>query len=296
MFQLIINTLQMLNDWKVDPNGYPRLLQMFQMCYGSMSATKDGDSNTSYDTYQRKASSYHHNNKEDDSSITDNLQDNNSISSVENSIGSSSNTNSLSNSNSSSYPSRSDWNPSRYTQQVHNMEITPCCLEELTNISLQQPQQKEFERLEKRFSELFSHACLTVHSIDKIIRHAKEDGVPKALPSLNDFSDTDKYTRNSTTPIHKSLLTIVNNTTYGSSGGGIICYYLLTKYVKPLNKVRTLIAMLESSEKQDLVNRTAIESYFLNGETSGLDVYIFHLNCCCFCFCFVLFYLHELSI
>jgi hypothetical protein len=142
-----------------------------------------------------------------------------------------------------------------------------CCLEKLESVFLRQPQQKQFEQMEKRFSDLFMHSCLTVHSIEKIVKHAKEDGVPKALPSLNENVAYDTCPSNTTDAIHKSLLTIVNNSAYGSSGGGIICYYILTKYVKPLTKVRTLIGMLENAEKQD---SSTIKEYFLNGEFVSL--------------------------
>lgn len=236
----------MLNDWKVDPNGYPRLLQMLQLCYGAVSGTRKVKRENPDCLHIQNIP--HHNADDSPDGIASTI---------------------LSHDDDEIAPKHTVRSNNTNTEQMNYDEQiidSPCCLEKLRNITLQQPQQKEFEKLEKSFSELFVHACLTVHSIEKIVRHAKEDGVPATLPSVNNFSDTDMYKRNSITPIHKSLLTIVNNTAYGSSGGGIICSYLLTKYVKPLTKVRTLISMLENSEKQDGVTKAAIDSYFLTGE------------------------------
>jgi hypothetical protein len=239
----ILLILQMLKDWKVDPNGYPRLLQTFQVCYGVESV----DMVESVDELEEDVELFE---DDDDTNFFEHSQRTRSVSDI---------TSTRSLSTSSRIATVSSF------QKAEGMT---CSLEKLTNITLQQPQQKEFEKIENKFSELFMHACLTVHTIEMVVRHAKEYGVPKELPSLNDFSDTsfNKYTHNATTEMHKSLLTIVNNSAYGSSGGGLVCYYLLTKYVKPISKVRALTSMLEYSAKQDCITKEAIDAHFAIGE------------------------------
>lgn len=246
----------MLNDWKVDPNGYPRLLQMLHLCYG-FSAGK-GDKKRNKDKIVSITSSESINNQdEQENSLQNSAAETTSF--CDGISSSSASTRSL------IVATNSHSNASLSRQLDHSQ--SPCSFEKLKTINLQQPQQREFEALDKQISELFTHACLSLHTIEKILCHAKEDGVPAELPSLNYFSHTeDGTTRNSTAVIDKSLLTIVNNTAYGSSGGGIVYYYFLTTFVKPLNKVRTLVGMMEHSEKQDEVTKTAIECYFLSGE------------------------------
>lgn len=234
---------QMLQDWRVDPNGYPKLLQMFQLCYGA-DHTSAGSNDVSSDLRDIDSD-------EDD---YDELKRPLNIYPASEVARSASN---------SSWRSRLD-----STKRV-------CSLDTVKNVVLRQPQQREFERMEKKFSELFCHPCLTVHTIEKIIRHAKVDCLPKELPSFDSYSVTDIYDTNTTkTGVHKSLLTIVNNTAYGSSGGGIVYAYFLARFVKPIAKLRVLLTMLEKSDDQEHLTKSVIQEHCLNGETHLFREYV----------------------
>ena len=225
----------MLNDWKVDPNGYPRLLQMVVASYG-----------WSPDVIIRSETIVSMSDNEDESSDHINFTK----------------------CNSQDETPRSNCSGATHTKGAdEEKDSRSKPLESLRTVTLQQPQQKIFERMEKKFSSLFTHPCLSVTAIKKMVSQARGFDVRKDLStSAGKLSFSDQCTVNSTTAIYKSLLTIVNTTAYGSSGGGIMYNFLLKNYIRPLNKLRILVSMLTfSREKVIDPESSSLNDFVLKG-------------------------------
>jgi hypothetical protein len=227
----------MLQDWKIDPNGYPKLLQLLQLHYGSELQEYDRD----------KRSSELRNIESDE----ENSEEVNAASNVLDRVASTSEdvTRSVSN---SSWRSRIDNSSDR------------CSLDMLKSIVLCQPQQRQLEYLEKNLAMLLLHPCLTVHTIEKIIKNAKIECLPKDVPPHDNFSD-DVVSNASKTYANKSLLTIVNHSAYASSGGGIVYSYFSKRFIKPLNKLRVWLNVLEQSCKEEVIIKSVLEDLSLRG-------------------------------
>jgi len=181
---------QMLQDWKIEPYGYPKFLQLLQLHYGtehSSSGGADGSSelkNIDSDDDCEEIRVLSRKYKKRDS-------------------------------NSEEYTG--SMSTSSWRSRVDESSTACCSLDMLKSIVLCQPQHQDFVKMERQLSELLIHPCLTIHTIETIIKHAKTDYVLKDYANESIYSNPSQIVN-----MHKSLLTIVNNTAFGSSGGGLL--------------------------------------------------------------------------